>query len=56
MNSERLPPAEIEAIKQRVEEALEDAEAQWRALQAWLMDWRIRQSAKRAAPKLDAAE
>jgi len=54
MSSERLPPAEIKAIKSRVDEALEDAEAQYFALQMWLTDWRIRQAEKRRAAQQDA--
>ena len=46
--------AEIDRIKARVDEILEDAEAQYFALQAWLTDWRIRQAEKRRAAQQDA--
>ena len=55
MSSERLPPAEIEAIKERVNNALEDAEGEFLALQKWLTDWRIRQAALRKAARQDAS-
>ena len=44
MSSERLPSAEIEAIKERVNNSLEDLEGEYLALQKWLTDWRIRRA------------
>lgn len=55
MSTERLPPAEIEAMKQRVEEALEDAEAAHRAYETWMINWRIRMADK-ARAVAEAAE
>ena len=48
MSTERLPPAQIEAIKARVEEKLEDAEAAHRAYETWMINWRIRMATKMA--------
>lgn len=53
--SERLPPAEIEAMKLRVEESLDDLEAAHRAYETWMINWRIRQSDRaRAIAELEA--
>jgi hypothetical protein len=55
MSSERLPPAEIEAMKQRINEQLEDAEAAYRAYIAWQINWRIRMAAKREHAELSGS-
>ncbi len=47
MSSERLSPVEIEAMKERINESLEDCEASAFALEMFIIDWRIRQAEKR---------
>ena len=53
MSTERLPPVEIDAMKARFEESLEDGEALHRAYEAWLINWRIRMAEQHA---MEAAE
>lgn len=48
MSSERLPTAEIEAMKARIEEHLDDVEAAAFALDRFMTDWRIRMAQKKA--------
>jgi hypothetical protein len=43
-----MTDAEIEAMKERINESLEDAEACAFSLEMWLIDWRARMAEKQA--------